>query len=876
MPVPKYDELFNPLLEALHDLGGSSSLKKVEEKVAAILNLAPEVINEKHKGNSTKLEYRLSWASNYLKRYGLIDKSKRGIWSLTEEGKKITKVDKDEVNRFVKSASEERFSKRLSKRISEKVNINEFLKKIDLENFKYDPHFLTNPGIRVKDVLANVEKNWVLPNFQRYYDWDKEDVRAFLESIFKDYFVGSLLLWKVEKEPEIAVFPIEGVKNNITSPEIIILDGQQRITSLYYAIKSPVLKEDKIKSYFFINFKSFFEESSEDVVITGTYKYSISESAELLLFPFYELENHIEWIREFEDYYENNNPELDRRKFKELVRIMQDRIIHIWQNFQIPNIVLPSTMKLHHVVDIFENINTKGKPLDAFDLLIAASSKHNIDLRKLWEDSCLKHPDLSRYANKTKNKLRMYILQSISLVYNPTSSCKKSDILELYEQIYTGKGKDAKNFEKHWEEMSGYVNSAIKELEDLKDGFGVVAEEYVPFMPTIPILAALKKEVESRSNKHSCNNKIKQWYWSVIFSEAYSSGVDSRLTLDFKELKEWFSDDTKVPKSVEEARLMMQSLHLKKVNAFSSALFRGILCLLALRGSRDLQTGEMVNDRNEYHKDHIFPKSKSEKYVLARKDMDSVLNMAWLTKFTNQNKGAMEPKKYFEEFESRYSKDRDSYAQVLESHFVNKVAYDSLINNDFDGFISEREALLISEIKKIIGWTEKNQIEEEETELDQMINAGENEKLEFKSTFKKNLSTQKADDTIKFSVLKTIAGFLNKQGGILIIGYNEKNKEVVGLEQDYELMKFKDRDSFELEFWNYIEANIKKEVVEENINLSFEYLADKEIALINIKRNTHPVYLIKNGKKILYVRNRNETENLEDPEEIHQYIEKHF
>jgi len=876
MSVPKYDELFNPLLKALHELGGTSSLKKIEERVAYILKLSPEEINEIHRGNRTKLEYRLAWSSNYLKRYGLIDKSRRGIWSLTEEGKKTIEVDKDEVNYAVKSVDAAKLSQRLAKRTLEKIDIKEFLEKINLDDFKYEPHFLTNPGVRIKDILSNVEKKWVLPNFQRYYDWDKEDVREFLESIFKDYFVGSLLLWKVEKEPEIAFFPIEGVENKIDKPELIILDGQQRITSLYYAIKSPKIKDDKIKSYFFISFKNFFENSSGDNVITGNYKYGIKESAELLLFPFYELENHLEWIREFEDCFEEN-PEIDRRKFKELVRIMQDRIIHVWQNFQIPDIALPSTMKLHHVVDIFENINTKGKPLDAFDLLIAASSKHDIDLRKLWENSCLKYPALSRYAEKTKNKLRMYILQSISLVHNPTSSCKKSDILELYEQIYSGKGKDVKTFEKHWEEMSGYVDLAIKELEDLKDGFGVVNEEYVPFMPSIPILAALKKEVESRSNKHSCNNKIKQWYWSVIFSEAYSSGVDSRLTSDFKELKEWFSDDTKIPKSVEEARTMMQAFHLKKVNTFSSAIFKGIFSLLALKGSRDLQTGEMVSDRNEYHKDHIFPKSKSEKYVSSKKDIDSILNMAWLTKATNESKGAKEPKKYFSEFELKYDKDKDSYVKVLESHFVSKAAYEFLLYNDFDGFISERENVLISEVKKMIGWTNNGQDNlDEGNSIEQLINSYESEKLEFKSTFKKNLETQKTDEIIKFSVLKTVAGFLNMRGGILVIGYNEKAKEIVGLEQDYELMRRGDRDSFELEFWNYLESNIDKEVVKENVCLNFDLIDGKELAIVDIKRSNKPIYLTKNGKKILYTRNRNETENLEDPEEIHNYIEKHF
>ena len=157
-----------------------------------------------------------------------------------------------------------------------------------------------------------------------------------------------------------------------------------------------------------------------------------------------------------------------------------------------------------------------------------------------------------------------------------------------------------------------------------------------------------------------------------------------------------------------------------------------------------------------------------------------------------------------------------------------------------------------------------------------MIESFEGEALEFKSTFRKNLATGKSDDLMKFSVLKTIAGFLNAKGGTLVIGYNEKSNEVIGLKQDYELMKNSDRDSFELEFWSYLKANIDKEVINDNVGLRFEEIDGKELARIEVKRSQKPIYIKKNEKKILYVRNKNGTENLEDPEEIHNYIEKHF
>jgi len=98
----KYDELFNSTLKALHKLGGSASVSELEEFVIAELKLSEKEINDIHRGSTTKLTYRLAWARNYLKRYGLLENSSRGIWSLTKEGLKITSVDKEDVKRKVK------------------------------------------------------------------------------------------------------------------------------------------------------------------------------------------------------------------------------------------------------------------------------------------------------------------------------------------------------------------------------------------------------------------------------------------------------------------------------------------------------------------------------------------------------------------------------------------------------------------------------------------------------------------------------------------------------------------------------------------------------------------------------------------------------
>lgn len=115
MEIPKYDELMNPALSALHRLGGSASVGELEDEVAGILNLTDKQVNEIHRGNRTKLGYRLAWARNYLKRYGLIDNSVRGVWTLTAEGRDTERISKNKIKRFVKGQATKAGTKKVLK-----------------------------------------------------------------------------------------------------------------------------------------------------------------------------------------------------------------------------------------------------------------------------------------------------------------------------------------------------------------------------------------------------------------------------------------------------------------------------------------------------------------------------------------------------------------------------------------------------------------------------------------------------------------------------------------------------------------------------------------------------------------------------------------
>ena len=110
LKIPTYDSMMNPLLEALRSLGGSGTIEEIDGKVAEIMNLSDEhleILQDPDKGSRTKFEYRLAWTRTYLKNYGLLENSTRGVWALTSVGRKTEKVDEKEVVKTVREKQKE-------------------------------------------------------------------------------------------------------------------------------------------------------------------------------------------------------------------------------------------------------------------------------------------------------------------------------------------------------------------------------------------------------------------------------------------------------------------------------------------------------------------------------------------------------------------------------------------------------------------------------------------------------------------------------------------------------------------------------------------------------------------------------------------------
>ena len=621
-------------------------------------------------------------------------------YGCSEEESKLLK--EETIKEFEESLADPEFFK------IEEVNFKELLTEMDFSKTKFKQNLTKSPEtqrVKIRQIIEYCDSgNWVIPKFQRYFDWKKEDIRDFLQSIFLDYYVGTLLLWDIRRDAELDIMPIKGVnKEKPLAKNSIVLDGQQRITSLYYAIKSPsfpLVGDKEQNSYFYIDFSEYLQSDDTDNIIRNFYeKIEDEESFKKMLFPFYNLESHYKWVYGLENYLRKQG-ELDQQKILDLRELIDFKLRNIYNHFEIPYVTLSDDRSLEQVTEIFEKINSSGIKLNVFDLLIARLSKYKINLKDMWEKS-RKHQKIVEYDRRIKDyKIPIYILQSIALCYSRSRSCKRKDILNIYRNVAENK----EDFETKWMIMTKYILAAIHHLENTRDGFGVVVPTELPFEPMIPVLASLLKEIDDKfkDEKKKCFDKIENWYWTSVFSVAYSSAVDSKKTSDFNQMLEWFSNDQSIPKSINQFRVNYPLLlDLSNIEQKTNAIYRGILCLIAIKGGYDIDNNRSISINQEYERDHLFPISKFKDC----ENINSILNITWLTPDTNSRiKKAKSPSVFLEEtLRLKYDNNEKEFLQTLESHFINYETYQYMKENDFEKFIEERKKSILDVIGEKVG-----------------------------------------------------------------------------------------------------------------------------------------------------------------------------
>src|ERR1051326_3662117 len=571
-----------------------------------------------------------------------------------------------------------------------------------------------------------VEGKLQLPDFQRGWVWDDRHIRSLLVSIARSFPIGSVMLLETGGSVHFQVRPMEGVKlATAVKPERLILDGQQRLTSLTQVLKTsdPVkTRDDKKKEiervYYFDIDKALEDDANLDDAIVGvdatkTLRENFGRDVTLDLgtreqefdtfhFPCTQILNSDDW----EEALQQHAPE----KFPRYMRF-RAKILRAFRSYLLPIIELKKETSKEAVCLVFEKVNTGGVPLDVFELATATYAADGFNLRDDWYGADTKLPGRHKRLSKQpllKDVEPTEFLQGISLLH--TYQRRRQDLT-------AGKaGKEATAVSAKREHVLALPLEAYKAWADkLTDAFfladqflrreGFHHPKFLPYRTQLIPLAAVMVHLGERWMEPKVHEKIQRWYWSGVLGELYGGAVETRIANDLLQLLAWINGDTaEEPATVIAAGF--QASRLETLRSRTSAAYRGIYILLQRQGSRDFfWKARMVDlDRDEYKIDiqHIFPRKWCNDRGISPRVYYSIINKTAISYKANRKIGGAAPSRYLEDIRTDKQVQMGVAEQdgILRTHLIDPSI---LPSDDFSAFMASRKEALLRLITDVMG-----------------------------------------------------------------------------------------------------------------------------------------------------------------------------
>ena len=572
------------------------------------------------------------------------------------------------------------------------------------------------------------EGRYVIPDFQRDFEWEPSDINELMRSIFRDYYIGSLLLWKGKDDnfQALSCEAISGFEGSDSRTDIV-LDGQQRLTAMYYAFMAPDKPAPKRSNRFlyFIRIDHFMNEDYDDAfdydwTRRGTNLLKDRKSQfKQHMFPLsvigaggWDLGN---WVQGYERYWHDRVETKKGTKAEDAERHAANakrfgkHLKEITEQYQVSYIELDRDLELDKVCDIFTKINSRGIKLDIFDLLNALLRPKGIRLRqRLWREAS------ARLEFTAAARTNVYVLQVMSILRQAYCSPKYLYYLipgnprhvrdpdgSLRPEVLIA---DKAEFEELWHEAVVALSRAIELLRHPQE-FGAISYQYLPYAAILPAFATLQAEAGRlpADQRLDAQRKIRLWYWASIFTSRYSGSVESTSARDYTDVKAWFLDDDAQPGVISEFRRTVSDLDLRRETRRGSSVYNGIFNLLVLNGARDWVSGK-APQHGDLDDHHIVPKSHGGKYA-RNISIDTILNRTPLTSETNREiiRDRL-PNEYLPELIAASGEDK--VLKILQSHYISRQAFQILMRNpfeveDFEEFIEERELTFLSGIEQL-------------------------------------------------------------------------------------------------------------------------------------------------------------------------------
>lgn len=586
--------------------------------------------------------------------------------------------------------------------------------------------FTTNP-ILLKTLLQNVSQCKIqLPDFQRGWVWDDDRIKGLLVSISRGFPVGAIMTLQSGGDIRFKSRPVEGIADNgDVAPQQFLLDGQQRLTSLYQALvyDGAVDTEDsrrrRIKRWYYIDMLKALNPGieREDAIISVPEDKRVTENfgRKIVLdlsSPELEYKNHMmptecllnsmNWIIAYNSYWAHNDSEHPTGDLSKFMDDFNQSILTTFGQYSLPVIDLQRGTPKEAVCKVFEKVNTGGVPLNVFELVTASFAADDFQLRDDWD--------------KRKKRMRSgfgvlhgiegeHFLQAVTLLTTyerrkkerergvpenqlPAVTCRKEAILNLDLADY-----------KHWADA---VEIGFEESAKFLNRQFVFRGADVPYSTQLIPMATLFVELDKELTPSNAKAKLERWYWSGIFSESYS-GNETQYALDLQQVAAYIRNGVE-PTLITQANFIPERLlTLRRRN---SAAYKGLYALQMKSGASDWRSANPLslatwNSENiDLH--HIFPKRWCEKVAQPQipwQLYDSIINKTPIDAETNRIIGGNSPSIYINRLVGK-DIEPNKLDNILKSHWIDP---DSLRSDDFANSFVERGAQMLRLIGLAMG-----------------------------------------------------------------------------------------------------------------------------------------------------------------------------
>ncbi|MBV7245533.1 DUF262 domain-containing protein [Streptomyces sp. MW-W600-10] len=561
-----------------------------------------------------------------------------------------------------------------------------------------------------------------LPEFQRGWVWPDHNIIGLLASISRGYPVGTLMLLQTGGDVRFKCRPVEGATPPPgTEPDTLILDGQQRMTSLFQSIMlgKPVetqnQRKQRVTGWFYVDMVKALDPQvdREDAIrllpadrVVRSFRgdliedYSTPEKEYAAgLFPLSQLFSNRDWSYGYEDYWKDQGK--DGRKWW---RDFEEAFVRPFDLYQVPVIELGRQTERQAVCQVFEKVNTGGVTLTVFELLTATYAAEEFDLRDHWNNvvrAAWKEPEY-RVLKEVSNT---DFLQAVTLMATasrradaaaagideerlPRIGCKRKDMLELG--------------------LDEYRRYAPLVVQGFKDAAKFLRQQYLfdtkflPYGTQLIPLAAILSTLGAHAEPAGAQQKLARWYWCGVFGELYGGSTETRFSHDLPETVGWVRGTGAEPRTIRDARF--SESRLLTLRTRNSAAYKGIYALLMKEGAVDWRTGEKT-EITEYFAEavdihHIFPQAWCERENIDRGTYNSIVNKTPLTGRTNRIIGWTAPSAYLPRLAKNAEVDEDAVANHIRTHLVDPAL---LVKDDFAGFFEARQQALVESIETATG-----------------------------------------------------------------------------------------------------------------------------------------------------------------------------